>query len=100
MYMYLNRNWISSFLWQNLLDFLLKFFVYSKGNISKAIVGVAHHVSFMRPYGLFDVAAVTLANSLTLFPFIDSISNKLDFIGMNYYGQVYTSKHSFPRGKR
>ncbi|XP_078436337.1 glycosyl hydrolase superfamily protein [Wolffia australiana] len=50
-------------------------------------VGVAHHVSFTRPYGLFDVASVTLANSLTLFPYIDSISDKLDFIGMNYYGQ-------------
>ncbi|XP_010276481.1 PREDICTED: beta-glucosidase-like SFR2, chloroplastic isoform X2 [Nelumbo nucifera] len=54
---------------------------------SKVIVGVAHHVSFMRPYGLFDVAAVSIANSLTLFPFIDSICDKLDFIGINYYGQ-------------
>ncbi|CAD6255706.1 unnamed protein product [Miscanthus lutarioriparius] len=53
----------------------------------KPIVGVAHHVSFTRPYGLFDVAAVTLANSLTLFPYIDSICDKLDFIGINYYGQ-------------
>ncbi|KAJ8623453.1 hypothetical protein MRB53_031982 [Persea americana] len=73
----------------------LKAFEYiheqSNGNISKAIVGVAHHVSFMRPYGLFDIAAVTLANSLTLFPFIDSISNKLDFIGINYYGQEVIS---------
>ncbi|GAB4842969.1 Beta-glucosidase-like sfr2, chloroplastic [Ancistrocladus abbreviatus] len=51
------------------------------------IVGVAHHVSFMRPYGLFDVAAVTLANSLTLYPYLDSISRKMDFIGLNYYGQ-------------
>lgn len=57
-------------------------------NARKPVVGVAHHVSFTRPYGLFDVAAVTLANSLTLFPFIDSICDKLDFIGINYYGQV------------
>lgn len=42
----------------------------------------------MRPYGLFDVAAVTLANSLALFRYIDEISEKLDFIGINYYGQV------------
>lgn len=49
---------------------------------------MAHHVSFMRPYGLFDVAAVSLANSLTLYPYVDSISDKLDFIGINYYGQV------------
>lgn len=42
----------------------------------------------MRPYGLFDVPAVTLANSLTLFPYLDSIAGKLDYIGINYYGQV------------
>ncbi|XP_043708649.1 beta-glucosidase-like SFR2, chloroplastic [Telopea speciosissima] len=58
---------------------------------SKAIVGVAHHASFMRPYGLFDVAAVSLASSLTLFPYIDSICDKMDFIGMNYYGQEVLS---------
>lgn len=55
--------------------------------VSKAIVGVSHHVSFMRPYGLFDIAAVSLANSLTIFPFVDSICDELDFIGINYYGQ-------------
>ncbi|KAK8448240.1 hypothetical protein SEVIR_8G248000v4 [Setaria viridis] len=60
-------------------------------NKRKPIVGVAHHVSFTRPYGLFDVAAVTLANSLTLFPYIDSICDKLDFIGINYYGQEVIS---------
>ncbi|CAO2150390.1 unnamed protein product [Urochloa humidicola] len=60
-------------------------------NERKPIVGVAHHVSFTRPYGLFDVAAVTLANSLTLFPYIDSICDKLDFIGINYYGQEVIS---------
>lgn len=54
---------------------------------STSKVGVAHHVSFMRPYGLFDVASVTVANSLTLFPFMDSVCNKLDYIGLNYYGQ-------------
>lgn len=43
----------------------------------------------MRPYGLYDIAAVSLANSLTLFPYIDGISEKLDYIGINYYGQVY-----------
>ncbi|KAF8644477.1 hypothetical protein HU200_066444 [Digitaria exilis] len=60
-------------------------------NERKPIVGVAHHVSFTRPYGLFDVAAVTLANSMTLFPYIDSICDKLDFIGINYYGQEVIS---------
>ncbi|KAG4986068.1 hypothetical protein JHK86_033759 [Glycine max] len=42
----------------------------------------------MRSYGLFDIAAVSLANSLTLFPYIDEISEKLDYIGINYYGQL------------
>ncbi|KAM3312505.1 hypothetical protein ACQJBY_032425 [Aegilops geniculata] len=60
-------------------------------NAMMPIVGVSHHVSFTRPYGLFDVAAVTIANSMTLFPFIDSISDKLDFIGINYYGQEVIS---------
>lgn len=55
---------------------------------STATVGVAHHVSFMRPYGLFDIAAVSVANSLTMFPFMDNIANKLDYVGINYYGQV------------
>lgn len=61
---------------------------FFSSTLSKSKVGVAHHVSFTLPYGLFDVAAVTLANSLTLFPFVDSISDRLDFIGINYYGQV------------
>nr|VDD53219.1 unnamed protein product [Brassica oleracea] len=51
------------------------------------LVGIAHHVSFIRPYGLFDTGAVTISNSLTVYPYIDSISKKLDFIGVNYYGQ-------------
>ncbi|KAK4782795.1 hypothetical protein SAY86_007169 [Trapa natans] len=62
-----------------------------RGTSSKPVVGVAHHVSFMRPYGLFDVAAVTLANSLTVFPFVDAICERLDFIGINYYGQEVVS---------
>ncbi|XP_077217745.1 glycosyl hydrolase superfamily protein isoform X2 [Tasmannia lanceolata] len=66
-------------------------YIHEQSTISKASVGVAHHVSFMRPYGLFDVAAVTLASSLTLFPYVDSICDKLDFIGINYYGQEVVS---------
>ncbi|PWA34230.1 Glycoside hydrolase, catalytic domain-containing protein [Artemisia annua] len=41
----------------------------------------------MRPYGLFDVATVSLANSMSLFPFLDDKAEKMDFIGINYYGQ-------------
>lgn len=66
-------------------------YIHEQSDSLKPIVGVAHHVSFMRPYGLFDVAAVSLANSMTLFPYIDSISGKLDFIGINYYGQEVVS---------
>lgn len=61
------------------------------GALSNPPVGVAHNVSFMRPHGLFDVASVSLANSLTLFPYVDSICEKLDFIGINYYGQEVIS---------
>lgn len=66
-------------------------YIHELSNSSNQIVGVAHHVSFMRPYGLFDIAAVSLANSLSLFPFIDEISKKMDFIGVNYYGQEAVS---------
>ncbi|KAJ4779774.1 Beta-glucosidase-like protein [Rhynchospora pubera] len=66
-------------------------YIHQESKIKKPVVGVAHHVSFTRPYGLFDVAAASLANSLTLFPYIDSISEKLDFIGINYYGQEVIS---------
>ncbi|XP_047336605.1 galactolipid galactosyltransferase SFR2, chloroplastic [Impatiens glandulifera] len=62
-------------------------YIHAKSASPKPIVGIAHHVSFSRPYGLFDVPAVSLSNSLTLFPFVDNVSDKLDFIGMNYYGQ-------------
>ncbi|KAI3687025.1 hypothetical protein L1987_80715 [Smallanthus sonchifolius] len=62
-------------------------YIHEQSVLLNPIVGVAHHVSFMRPYGLFDVAAVSLANSLSLFPFMDNISHKMDFIGINYYGQ-------------
>lgn len=44
-------------------------YIHEKSKPASAIVGVAHHVSFMRPYGLFDVAAVSVANSMTLFLF-------------------------------
>ncbi|CAJ2650131.1 unnamed protein product [Trifolium pratense] len=48
-------------------------------------------MSRLCPYGLFDIAAGSLANSLSLFPFIDEISKKLDFIGVNYYCQEVVS---------
>lgn len=57
----------------------------------RAKVGVSHHVSFMRPYGLFDITAVVLSDQMTRFPYIDSICHKVDFIGINYYGQEVVS---------
>ncbi|RID81058.1 hypothetical protein BRARA_A03668 [Brassica rapa] len=62
-------------------------YIHAKICLKKPLVGIAHHVSFIRPYGLFDTGAVTISNSLTVYPYIDSISKKLDFIGINYYGQ-------------
>ncbi|KAH9329907.1 hypothetical protein KI387_002015, partial [Taxus chinensis] len=56
-----------------------------------ARVGIAHHASFMRPYGIFDVSAVVLSSKMTLFPYVDSICDKLDFLGINYYGQEVVS---------
>ncbi|KAK1390340.1 Beta-glucosidase-like SFR2, chloroplastic [Heracleum sosnowskyi] len=63
-------------------------YIHQQSNgLSISKVGVAHHVSFLRPYGLFDIANVSVAKSLTLFRYLDSICNKLDYIGINYYGQ-------------
>ncbi|XP_075506595.1 beta-glucosidase-like SFR2, chloroplastic [Primulina tabacum] len=67
-------------------------YIHEKSMNPNAIVGVAHHVSFIRPYGLFDIAPVSVANSLALFPFIDKISAKMDYIGINYYGQEVVSR--------
>lgn len=82
-----HRNSSQPFSRHNLV-ILTKFCLCCSQSTGKTTVGIAHHVSFTRPYGLFDVTAVTLANSLTLFPYVDSICDKLDFIGINYYGQV------------
>jgi hypothetical protein len=51
-------------------------------------VGIAHHVSFMRPYGLKDVGPVVASNVMTRFNWVDKVCHKLDYIGINYYGQV------------
>lgn len=64
---------------------------FCKKENMRAKVGVSHHVSFMRPYGLFDISAVVLSDKMTRFPYIDDICHKLDFIGINYYGQEVVS---------
>ncbi|MCO5549360.1 hypothetical protein L7F22_002830 [Adiantum nelumboides] len=64
---------------------------FCKQHQRRANVGVSHHVSFMRPYGLFDITAVIISDQMTRFPYIDSICHKVDFIGINYYGQEVVS---------
>lgn len=74
----------------------LTFFITCCSVLLNPIVGAAHHAAFMRPYGLFDVVGVSLANSMSLFSFLDDISDKMDFIGINYYGQVLSALNLFP----
>eukprot|EP00850_Spirogloea_muscicola_P002422 SM000009S23551 [mRNA] locus=s9:640474:643572:- [translate_table: standard] len=54
-------------------------------------VGLSHHISFMRPYGLMDVPAVMFTMGLTTFQITDDTYKKLDFIGVNYYGQEFVN---------
>ncbi|EFJ19560.1 hypothetical protein SELMODRAFT_935, partial [Selaginella moellendorffii] len=54
-------------------------------------VGISHHVSFVRPYGLFDVSAAVISNWKTHFPYVDAVCKKLDYLGLNYYGQEFIS---------
>ncbi|CAM6040418.1 unnamed protein product [Sphagnum compactum] len=64
-------------------------------NLSKSTkkvkVGFSHHVSFMRPYGLFDVPLVVFSNWMTRFAYCDDVAHKCDFLGINYYGQEVVS---------
>lgn len=56
-----------------------------------ARVGISHHVSFMRPYGLFDTPLVVFSNWMTRFAYCDDVAHKCDFMGINYYGQEVVS---------
>jgi hypothetical protein len=62
---------------------------WNSKSTKKVKVGASHHVSFMRPYGLFDVPLVVFSNWMTRFAFCDDIAHKCDFLGINYYGQVH-----------
>ena len=55
---------------------------------SNVPVGVAHNVGVQRPFGLLDAPLVALTNYLSAFAWTDAIQNHLDFLGLNYYGQV------------
>ncbi|XP_024540094.1 beta-glucosidase-like SFR2, chloroplastic isoform X1 [Selaginella moellendorffii] len=57
----------------------------------KAVVGVAHHVGVIKPYGFLDIPASLLSKWLTQFHWIDLIQDHLDFCGINYYGQEILS---------
>ncbi|BBN02752.1 galactolipid galactosyltransferase [Marchantia polymorpha subsp. ruderalis] len=63
----------------------------SKKISKRTKVGVAHHVSFMRPYGLFDVPLVMFSDHFTRFAYVDDVCKKLDYLGINYYGQEVIS---------
>lgn len=58
------------------------------GREVKAVVGVAHHVGVIQPYGLLDLPIIYAARLLTEFHWIDDIQDHLDFCGINYYGNV------------
>lgn len=58
---------------------------------SNAVVGVAHHVGVINPYGLLDIPVVLASRWLTEFQWIDEIQYHLDFCGINYYGQEILS---------
>lgn len=57
----------------------------------KAVVGVAHHVGVIKPYGILDIPVVVFSRWLTEFKWIDDIHKHLDFCGINYYGQEILS---------
>jgi hypothetical protein len=52
------------------------------------VVGIAHFTATMRPWGLFDVPLAKLGHHLNRWYVPDRLKDKLDFIGINYYGQV------------
>uniref|UniRef100_A0A0D6R109 Beta-glucosidase n=1 Tax=Araucaria cunninghamii TaxID=56994 RepID=A0A0D6R109_ARACU len=57
----------------------------------KVNVGISHHISYKQPYGLFDMSVVELSNWMTHFTYVDNVCSKLDFLGINYYGQEFIS---------
>lgn len=57
----------------------------------KVSVGIAHHTSFMRPYGFFDITTVEFSNWIACFGYVDHVFSKLDFLGINYHGQEFIS---------
>lgn len=64
----------------------------TSGKTSRNVsVGIAHHTSFMRPYGFFDISTVEFSNWMTCFGYVDHVFSKLDFLGINYYGQDFIS---------
>lgn len=64
----------------------------TSGKTSRNVsVGIAHHASFMRPYGFFDISTVEFSSWMTCFGYVDHVFSKLDFLGINYYGQEFIS---------
>jgi len=55
---------------------------------SSAPIGVAHSVAILTPFSALDMFASFVQDYYFLFTWIDNIVHKLDFCGLNYYGQV------------
>lgn len=55
---------------------------------SSAPIGVAHSVAILTPFSALDMFATFVQDYYFLFTWIDNIVDRLDFCGLNYYGQV------------
>eukprot|EP00271_Cylindrocystis_brebissonii_P015685 TRINITY_DN38654_c0_g1_i1.p1 TRINITY_DN38654_c0_g1~~TRINITY_DN38654_c0_g1_i1.p1 ORF type:complete len:580 (-),score=90.92 TRINITY_DN38654_c0_g1_i1:1067-2806(-) len=54
-------------------------------------VGVAHATGWQRAYSLVDGLSAKLTDMVLLYSWIDQIVDKLDYCGLNYYGQEFVS---------
>ena len=64
----------------------------------KLYVGIAYHASFMQPYGLLDMSTVKFSNWMTDCIYVDIVCRKMDFLGINYYGQEFISSFGLKLG--
>lgn len=55
---------------------------------NKPVIGIAHLASILRPWSPFDVPAAIIGRYVNTWYIPDRLHDKLDFLGLNYYGQV------------
>mmetsp|Transcript_36939 Transcript_36939/g.94463 ORF Transcript_36939/g.94463 Transcript_36939/m.94463 type:complete len:584 (-) Transcript_36939:63-1814(-) len=58
-----------------------------RGGYEAPPVGAAHHVNVPTPYRPWDMPASAMMHDFSTFFFPDLISDNVDFIGVNFYGQ-------------